>query len=363
MKKYKTEGGSITSFTLLSIMFFVIVLVGIYVGINNKIIKQRDEIEKIKESYQQKNVDEIYEQTYLKQTSNRQIKIGDYVAYNADKAELKELIEQFDKYSNSGSNSLDVIFQENLNWRVLDKNQDGEIRLIAENATKAKFFLSGASGYNNAVYLLDEAAKQLYNNKEYTKKVENLKIEDIQKNLTYDYTKSVNQYVDTEKYGGFSKNILTGGIKYPSIYIQEKNNGVDGIKNNGTLGLSEQKEPINSDQENETTKLGATQTFWENTMSEDDFSNKMIFELFLKDNEKYWLSSRCVSNENESIKFNVNTIIDKKIGAEWLFSSKSENNENGYSLKPVVTLKYNTKIDLSDLEKDGSSPDKAYEIK
>ena len=26
-------------------------------------------------------------------------------------------------------------------------------------------------------------------------------------------------------------------------------------------------------------------------------------------------------------------------------------------------LKYNTKIDLSDLEKDGSSPDKAYEIK
>ena len=160
MKKYKTEGGSITSFTLLSIMFFVIVLVGIYVGINNKIIKQRDEIEKIKESYQQKNVDEIYEQTYLNQTSSRQIKIGDYVAYNADNAELKELIEQFDKYSNSGSNSLNVIFQEKLNWRVLDKNQDGEIRLIAENATKAKFFLSGASGYNNAVYLLDEAAKQ-----------------------------------------------------------------------------------------------------------------------------------------------------------------------------------------------------------
>ncbi len=78
MKKYKTEGGSITSFTLLSIMFFVIVLVGIYVGINNKIIKQRDEIEKIKESYQQQEIDAAYNQAYKENYNSEGLKIEVY---------------------------------------------------------------------------------------------------------------------------------------------------------------------------------------------------------------------------------------------------------------------------------------------
>lgn len=60
MKKIKEEKGSITLFVLISIMFFVIVLVGLYVNSNYKIQKQNKELQEIQEKYQVENIDNLY---------------------------------------------------------------------------------------------------------------------------------------------------------------------------------------------------------------------------------------------------------------------------------------------------------------
>lgn len=64
--KLKEQNGSITLFVLLSIMFFVIVLVGLYVNSSYKFQKQQQEIEKIQKSYNTENINDLYNKTYEK---------------------------------------------------------------------------------------------------------------------------------------------------------------------------------------------------------------------------------------------------------------------------------------------------------
>ena len=70
--KPKEEKGSTTMFVLISMMFFLIVLMGIYVNSSNKIQKQEVEIKKIQESYRQENINDIYnkcEKNYNEKTN------------------------------------------------------------------------------------------------------------------------------------------------------------------------------------------------------------------------------------------------------------------------------------------------------
>ena len=63
-KRIKSNKGSITSFTLLSMMFFLIVVVAIYASVNTKIQKQQKELNSIQKSYEQENLDDIYQKKY-----------------------------------------------------------------------------------------------------------------------------------------------------------------------------------------------------------------------------------------------------------------------------------------------------------
>ena len=62
----KEQRGSITLFVLTSIMFFVVVLIGLYVSSNYKIQKQQKEIEKIQKNYNKIDANELYNETYNK---------------------------------------------------------------------------------------------------------------------------------------------------------------------------------------------------------------------------------------------------------------------------------------------------------
>ena len=68
--KIKDEKGSITLFVLTSIIFFVVVLVGLYINSSYKIQKQQKEIQKIQNSYETENIDELYNKTYEKNKNN-----------------------------------------------------------------------------------------------------------------------------------------------------------------------------------------------------------------------------------------------------------------------------------------------------
>ena len=80
---------------------------------------------------------------------NGTIKIGDYVAYTPTGAGSYTVN---GTYSGTGMNQ--TINKENLNWRVLDKTEDGKVRLISASPTNATVKLQAEDGYNNGVYLL-----------------------------------------------------------------------------------------------------------------------------------------------------------------------------------------------------------------
>ena len=133
---------------------------------------------------------EIYEKSIADLVNEGTIKIGDYVKYEPTSATWNwsdtENGNTYATYSGSSSNST-LTTQTTLNWRVLDI-VDGQVRLISDLPTSSSVFLEGANGYNNAVYLLDKICSTLYR-KSGVGTAQSLKIEDIEKYLTYDYTR------------------------------------------------------------------------------------------------------------------------------------------------------------------------------
>lgn len=64
MKNYKDEKGSITLYVVISMMFFLIVVIEIFVSSTNKVQTQQKEIEKIQESYETKDINALYNDNY-----------------------------------------------------------------------------------------------------------------------------------------------------------------------------------------------------------------------------------------------------------------------------------------------------------
>ena len=58
--KIKEPKGSITLFVLMSMLFFVIVVVAVYVNTNYKAQAQQRELEKIQQTYQKEDINDIY---------------------------------------------------------------------------------------------------------------------------------------------------------------------------------------------------------------------------------------------------------------------------------------------------------------
>ncbi len=70
IKKIKNEKGSITLFVLISMLFFVIILVGLFTNISNKVAKQEREINRIQQSYRQEDINKIYNEKYEQKHNN-----------------------------------------------------------------------------------------------------------------------------------------------------------------------------------------------------------------------------------------------------------------------------------------------------
>ncbi len=69
-KKIKKEQGSVTLFVLVSMIFFMFVLVGMYVNTSNKVAKQEREVNKIQQSYEQVDINDIYNKKIEQKANN-----------------------------------------------------------------------------------------------------------------------------------------------------------------------------------------------------------------------------------------------------------------------------------------------------
>ena len=283
------------------------------------------------------------------------IKIGDYVKYTPDTASTDSILQELNTYSGLDKNTTSTLTQESLNWRILDV-KDGKVRLISEVPTTSKITLKGYNGYNNAVKLLDDTCSTLYTNKQLASKVQNIKIEDIQEKMVEtDYSKFNSNY---------GKIFTPVNKYYPNILIKEKEQKVNGTA--GTeLGLSEQTELINQTTKPQATSLEVKYTYWNKTMTTNDFKNSKYYELFINNGSNYsiyWMSSRCVVTDSSYADFNVHYVNSGKVGAHSLYYSTDYEIPHDSAFRPIITLNSNVQIDTAN-SGNGNTAEQAYIIK
>lgn len=245
-------------------------------------------------------------------------------------------------------------------WKVFDINETtGEVTLIPEHSTNnienGTVTLFGAQGYNNGVYLLDEACSNLYGNEVKGIKARSIDINDIEGKMTdealaHAHSDSIyenqilNPYIEAYSY-------------YPSIYAQEALRSIDdnGKITSSGLGISEQTWLIEAIENNATNgylqarSIQPTQTYW----SKDNNFMKKAFEitsngisyydLLMPDdsNTAYWIASRCVSTRENACLFTISRVFEGNIDAIDIFSSSSNPNDDSNGLFPVVSLSSN----------------------
>ena len=368
-KTFKNSKG----ITLVALVITIIILL-ILAGISISALTNTGIFQKAKDAKQKSENAALDQNTKLNEYENeidkyipkanslaKAVKVGDYVAYTPDQASTDDILQELATYSgntDSTKNTTSTLTQEidketGLKWRVLDV-KDGKVRLISDRPTTSKITLYGAKGYNNAVYLLDKTCKTLYNNSKLASNVQNLKIEDIQDHLAYDYTQYTNPYVDTGKYGGTKE--YTTHKNYPNIFAKEKTGWVD--ETQGTeLSLSEQTTPINETKTTANEKIKITQTYWSKRMSVNDFngdSKEMYYKLFINNGEKnynaYWMSSRCVRAYSDDANFCVRNVYSGYVDAYGLYGSDGTLYSGGYELsnvsafRPCITLNSNVQV-------------------
>ena len=364
MKKILKNAKGITLVALVSTIVILLILAGISIsaltntGIFQKAkeAKQKSDDAALDQNTKldeyEKELDQYLPQKLIDKVNDGTIKVGDYISYTPDGASTENILQELATYSGSKNEyTTSTLTQEidketGLKWRVLDV-KDGKVRLISDRPTTSKITLSGAKGYNNAVYLLDKTCKTLYNNSKLASNVQNLKIEDIQDYLAYDYTQYTNSNVDTGKYGGTKE--YEANKNYPNIFAKEKTGWVNGIK--GTeLNLSEQTTPINETKTTASEKIKITQTYWDKTMSANDFdgeNKEMYYKLFINNGSNYpayWMSSRCVNANSDNANFLVRRVDSGLVGARNLCDSGGCEFSYVFAFRPVITLNSNVQV-------------------
>ena len=263
----------------------------------------------------------------------------------------------------SGYDNDQTVTKENLNWRVLNINENGMIDLISEIPITDYISFKGANGYNNGVYLLNEMSRTLYSNKEKRATARSMKIEDIQDKMDL----SVWDY----------HNYTGGGVQYGNTrsYSSNKQYPVQWKNDNGIEGQSEDRSLIASTEtvsETETNgNLTVTQSYWNNGMNGANFQKvrtsageedaNMYYNLLFYPNSVgtyYWLASRCVIAHNTSYAyFSMHYACDGYINYYSLFSSSGSTGSLAYSLRPIVSLP-STVVDIN--TGDGKSASTAF---
>lgn len=355
-KGKRNEKGSITLFTLVAMLFFIIILILSYTSQINKISSQKKQVEKIKEEY---NTDDEIEEVYNKALNGLSLssilKVGDYVDYQPD-----DVTTAYDKFGEnySGYANGNIGQDDSLDWRILNINEEeGTIELISDKPTSTSVYFKGARGYNNGVALLNDYCKTMYSNESKGAIARSLNVEDIQDKMKIDETTGKKAY---ESYTTGTGTVYNAGtysyasnIWYPLQWKNDK----------GIEGESEPKNPNGSDiiqyateddakTEETTGNLVVTQTYWylsSSTVSanfeiadtrDTTKANSMYYELLCNNGGSYyWLASRFVDARDSSYaNFGLRNVSSGNVYGSYIFYSRSyETSSDGY-VRPVVSI-------------------------
>lgn len=286
------------------------------------------------------------------------LQVGDYVKYIPDTVNSYTLSRTY-----SGYDTDQTISQENLTWQVLSINDDGTVDLISSTPTTGNFYLKGALGYNNGVYLLNDISAKLYSNSSLGVTARSLNIEDIEKHMNNEGLNYIHTYISNAGVKwGYTKTYTTGYNYYPNLYAMENTSGIntntvntDGITQSESYYINPTTETASQTGVN---GLTVTQTYYSLTMSNTYYDNNIFYNLIHNTGKNYWIATRYVDTYNELAHFGIRFISNAIFAGDGLFLSVNFYFGDLQSLRPIVTLKSNMRIGLGD----GKSSSTAYEI-
>ena len=295
------------------------------------------------------------DETIAEAFNNGTIKIGDYVKYTPNGANSYNVLGTQSGFLDDNDNLINqTITRDNLNWRVFDI-KNGNVRLISETATNSEIGFSGANGYNNAVYIVNDACSTLYRGNNAT--ATNLNNEDIYEKLDtsiWDYTQS--QY--------YGQVYTTQGYSYPNIFKKETNQPINNYS--GTLKQNEQPSIVTGYTTGSSLQIKVTT--WETAfepLTEKNYKNSIYFDIIQNamGRNKAWLASRGVGYQGGTGFFEVNYLTVEGYDYQILYNTSNQSRQKECSLRPIITLNSSVKIITSDKVNDGSSASKAWQIK
>lgn len=286
------------------------------------------------------------------------LKIGDKVAYD----------EGIEKTSDIDSN----FKMKDLEWRILDIEDDGTIELISTQPTESQFYVEKVEGsYLNYESNLDKLCDDLYGKGIGALKARSLKLEDVNKILGEDFD------IATEnsrygKYFWYKFDNTLGQIQYSTDYNEETGTGT--WTNTGYTSLKDPREKIIDsnnylDEKGELRILKLQHNYACYILDDQDVAklttrdgilmSRLITQGLDNTNtqasgteQKYWLSSKYIDCSQKYVGYGVFRISDGGIGKREFFYSYGE--EIGgyyyYVVRPVVILKSNIDLILEDGE-------------
>ena len=255
-------------------------------------------------------------------------------------------------------------------WKVLRK-EENNVLIVPSSVPNAQLQLQGAQGYNNGVYLLDDACSELFGNEQLGITARSVKEEDFVKagkrsnsgddENTNAWTRFRSSFVETIAYGRQSSSSHTTYKDYPTIYEQELNSVVNDVKNTSPNALGNSESPENLIKKNDkgaisgksatdgcitaTTSIHPYQTeYYPSSYSstkgllENDAGNVLLPE---QDTTAYFVATRSITSYYGDCEFKIGRVVDGKYRAIALrlsFSHSSNANIRTGNIFPVVTI-------------------------
>lgn len=271
-------------------------------------------------------------------------KVGDTVHYSPSGT-----YDWSDGYSNiSGTNTTTISSEEGesfriTEWKILNiDDETGNVEIVPASSPSGKLRLFGAQGYNNAVYLLNNACSNLYSDESKGIIARSINMDDIEKVMKEEGNES-SIVAPTQINGQYS---LSNSV-YPVIYGQEK---LSTINSSGTLGLSDQTRLIERSEGTKSDGSIASSTRMTRPydtnyeMDYNDFTNALGSKANLilpnESSTSYWVASRCVATDSDSCYFRVRCILGGELrhGTSAKSSTLTVQTGGRDNLFPIVSL-------------------------
>ena len=274
------------------------------------------------------------------------LEIGDYVNYSpgSETASSYTLSTAESGYTSNQTIPKDT----SLNWRVLSINDDGTVNLVSDTVTDTLVYYRGATGYNNGVWSLNNICSQLYSNSSLGATARSMTIEDIEAGMNedgLDYVRSYANHIEGQTY------TYTHYRYYPNLYAQENGSGIDTdtIKEDGiNQSDSYYSEPTTETYTQASSSLTVTQKYYNRSMNSSYYKDGQIFYDLIHPGSYYWLASRYVIANSDSADFGLRRVTNSEVRGYSMFYSSGSTNSNSRYLRPVVSLKSNTRLSSGD---------------